>query len=199
MGQAFLPVLMFLRITAKPQDWNRQECLSYIRVVKTKSIAYHLLTLSLRAALVVALFASGWLIYSKLPHQDSPAPKSGDGRATLQIVLRPPADNSDALDIAIELYPFDIVAARHEFFTERRAGKRFDDFLNERMKDRAPVSARLDKQGQASIVVSPGNWWLHAQLSGDENLEWRLPLNVDGSKQTVELTTQNIYTRTRSF
>jgi len=36
-------------------------------------------------------------------------------------------------------------------------------------------------------------------LSGDENLEWRLPLNVEGSKQTVELTTQNIYTRTRSF
>jgi len=168
--------------------------------VKTTSISYSLLTLFLRAALVVALVASGWLIYSKLPHQDSPNPKASNGETTLQIVLRPPADNGfDALDIAIELYPFDIVAARHEFFTERRAGKRFDDFLNERMKDRTPVSARLDKQGQASVVVSPGTWWLHAQLSGEENLEWRLPLNIDGSKQTVELTPQNIYTRTRSF
>ena len=168
--------------------------------MKTKSISYHLLTLFLRAALVVALVASGWLIYRKLPHQDSPNLRASNTETTLQIVLRPPAGNSsNALDITVELYPFDIVAARHEFFTERRAGKRFDDFLNERMKDRTPVSARLDKQGQASVVVSPGTWWLHAQLSGEENLEWRLPLNIDGSKQTVELTPQNIYTRTRSF
>ena len=168
--------------------------------MKTRSISYHLLTLFLRAALVVALFASGWLIYSKLPHQASPNLKISSGEATLQIVLRSPTDNSSQpLDIAIELYPFDIVAARHEFFTERRAGKRFDDFLNERMKDRVPVSARLNKQGEATVVVSPGSWWLHAQLSGEENLEWRLPLTIDGSKQKVELTTQNIYTRTRSF
>jgi hypothetical protein len=49
------------------------------------------------------------------------------------------------------------------------------------------------------VVISPGNWWLHAQLSGEENLEWLLPLNVGGVKQIVELTSQNVYTRTRSF
>jgi hypothetical protein len=118
----------------------------------------------------------------------------------LEIVLRPSAGNgAEALDIAVELYPFDIVAARHEYFTERRAGTRFDDFLNQRMKGRAPVAARLDKQGQAFLVVNAGNWWLHAQLPGDENLEWRLPVNVAGPKQTVELTSQNVYTRTKSF
>jgi hypothetical protein len=108
-------------------------------------------------------------------------------------------NSTDALDIAVELYPFDIVAARHEYFTERRAGKRFDDFLNERMKGRAPVAARLDTQGTTTVVVNSGAWWLHAQLPGEENLEWRLPLDVAGSKLTVELTPQNIYTRTRSF
>jgi hypothetical protein len=61
------------------------------------------------------------------------------------------------------------------------------------------VSAKLDKQGQTSVVVSQGSWWLHAQLTGEENLEWRLPLNVAGRKQTVELTSQNVYTRTKSF
>jgi hypothetical protein len=99
----------------------------------------------------------------------------------------------------VDLYPIDIVAARHEYFTERRAGKRFDDFLSERMKGRTPVFAKLDKQGQTSVVVSQGSWWLHAQLTGEENLEWRLPLNVAGRKQTVELTSQNVYTRTKSF
>ena len=168
--------------------------------MKTTSISYSLLTLFLRAALVVALFASGWLIYSKLPHQDSPNLKASNAETTLQIVLRPPVNGgSDALDISVELYPVDIVAARHEFFTEPRAGKRFDDFLSERMKGRAPVAATLDKQGQTSVVVNPGSWWLHAQLAGEENLEWRLHLDVAGPKQTVELTPQNIYTRTRSF
>jgi hypothetical protein len=88
---------------------------------------------------------------------------------------------------------------RHEYFTERRAGKRFDDFLSERMKGRKPVTARLDPQGEASLVISPGNWWLHALRSGEEDIEWRLPITISGRKQTVELTSQNVYTRTRSF
>jgi hypothetical protein len=168
--------------------------------VKTTSVSYSLLTVFLRAALVFALFASGWLIYRHIPRQTSANTQAANSETTLQIVLRQPTENAaDALDISIELYPFDIVAARHEYFTERRAGKRFDDFLSERMKGRTPVAAKLDKQGQASVVLSEGNWWLHGQLYGDENLEWRLPLNVAGPKQTVELTEQNVYTRTKSF
>jgi hypothetical protein len=168
--------------------------------VKTTSISYSLLTVFLRAALVVALFISGWLIYNKLPYQTSSSPQTGHAGTTLQIVLRsPPGNGASELDIDVELYPIDIVAARHEYFTERRAGKRYDDFLSERMKGRSRVSAKLDKQGQASVVVNPGSWWLHAQLLGDESLEWRLHLDVAGSKQTVELTSQNAYTRTKSF
>ncbi len=168
--------------------------------MKTNSIPYNLLTLFLRASLVVALFVSGWLIYRNLPQQAAPVPHATQAQTTLQIVLRPSgAGNADALDIEVELYPFDMVAARHEYFTERRAGKRFDDFINERMKGRAPVAAKLDKQGQTFVVVSKGSWWLHAQLSGEENLEWRLPIDVAGPKQLIELTPQNIYTRSRSF
>ena len=166
--------------------------------MKVGSISYNLLTLFLRAALVVALFASGWLIYSKLPHENSPNLKVNNGETQLQIVLRPSCGN-DALDISVEFYPFDIVAARHEYFTERRAGKGYYDFLNEQMKGRAPVAARLDKHGQGVVALSAGSWWLYAKLNGEENLEWRLHLDVAGPRQTVELTPQNIYTRTRSF
>ena len=34
---------------------------------------------------------------------------------------------------------------------------------------------------------------------GEEVLEWRLPISVGGGKQIVELTSQNVYTRARSF
>lgn len=157
-----------------------------------------LTVLLLRVALVAALLVSGWLIYAKLPLRLSSDARPSRNETTLQIVLRPAGINAP-IDIPVELYPVDIVAVRHEYFTERRAGKRFDDFLNERMQGRRPVNARLDKDGQATIVVTAGSWWLNAVLPGDEDLEWRLPLNVAGSKQIVELTSQNVYTRTKSF
>jgi hypothetical protein len=167
--------------------------------VKTTGPFYNLIKLALRVGLVVALFVSGWLIYGKLPLATEETQQSKSETA-LQIVLRDSGGvTTGPLDISIELYPIDIVAVRHEYFTERRAGKRFDDFLSERMKGRKPVTARLDPQGEASLVISPGNWWLHALRSGEEDIEWRLPITISGRKQTVELTSQNVYTRTRSF
>ena len=158
------------------------------------------LTVSLlRAMLVAALLFSGWLIYSKLPHRSTTDARQSHNETSLQIMLRPVGINATALDIPVELYPVDIVAVRHEYFTERRAGKRFDDFLNERMQGRRPVNAKLDRDGQATVEVPAGSWWLNAVLAGDEDLEWRLPINVAGNKQVVELTSQNVYTRTKSF
>ncbi len=153
----------------------------------------------LQTALIVALAGAGWLIYRQLPASAS-GDREGRDKTALQIVLRQPPDSAGfALDVPISLYPVDIVAVRHEFFTEPRAGKRFEDFLKERMRGRSPVSARLDKQGQGVVALSPGTWWLHATLPGDEQLEWRLPVKVTGTKQIVELTSQNAYTRSKSF
>jgi hypothetical protein len=167
--------------------------------VKTTGTAYKLTTTALSAALIAALVAAGWLIYSRLP--PTPTVTAGDARSetVLQVVLRTNDLRSAAFDISVDLYPIDLVAARHEYFTERRAGKRFDDFLNERMQGRQPVNARLDKQGQGFVGVPAGNWWLHAVLAGEEELEWRLPITVTGRKQVVELSSQNVYMRTRSF
>lgn len=168
--------------------------------MKANSISYSLLTVLLRAGLVFALLLAGWLVYRNLHYQEPSKPQVGGNETTLQIVLREPAtSDAEGLDISVELYPFDIIAARHEYFTERRAGKRFEDFLSERMKGKTSVTAKLDKQGQGFAVLSEGNWWLHAQLNGAENLEWRVPLTIAGRKQTVELTAKNVYTRTRSF
>jgi hypothetical protein len=149
--------------------------------------------------MIFLLAGAGWLIYQRLPASDSEVISSYD-RTTLQLVLRESPENKAlGLDMEVRLYPIDIVAVQHEFFTEPRAGKRFYDFLQDRMKGRSPVTTRLDKQGRGSVSLPPGNWWLHAKLSGDEELEWRLPVNVVGAKQTVELSVQNAYTRSKSF
>ncbi len=153
---------------------------------------------ALQAALVLLLVGAGWLIYRRLP---ADAVEGENKQATsLQIVIKqPPESVGPALDVAVSLYPVDIIAVRHEFFTEPRAGKRFEDFLKERMKGRSPVNSRLDKQGHGSVLLAPGSWWLHATLSGEEQLEWRLPVTVIGSRQVIELTPQNAYTRSKTF
>ncbi|HEU4510332.1 MAG TPA: hypothetical protein VFR78_19010 [Pyrinomonadaceae bacterium] len=156
--------------------------------------------IALQAALLAVLVGAGWLIYRQLPASASD-PEASQNTTTLQIVIRQtPESVGPALDVAVNLYPVDILAVRHEFFTEQRPGKRFEDFLKERMRGRSPVQGRLDKQGQGAVMVAPGSWWLHATISGDEQLEWRLPVRVaSGTRQTVELTPQNAYTRSKAF
>jgi hypothetical protein len=172
--------------------------LNFIKVNSPGTIS-RLAVLLLQASLIAALLFSGWLIYSKLPPRANTDARASRNETTLQIVLRPAGISAASLDIPVELYPVDIIAVRHEYFTERRAGKRFDDFLNERMQGRRPVNVTLDKDGQTTVAVTAGSWWVNAVLAGDEDLEWRLPINVAGSKQVVELTSQNVYTRTKSF
>lgn len=165
-----------------------------------QGIIFRLVTLVLQAALVLGLFSAGWLIYRKLPVHLANATPERPSDTLIQLVMRPaPQMVGVALDVPVEFSPVDIVAVHNEYFTERRAGKRFDDFLTERMNGRRPITARLDQSGRALVAVSPGNWWVHAALAGDEDLEWRLPVRIAGPKQTIELTPQNAYTRTKSF
>jgi hypothetical protein len=167
--------------------------------LRSTSVFRSVLIVVLQVGLIVVLVGAGWLIYRQLPATATEV-KPGQPTTTLQILIRQPPENAGpALDVAVSLYPVDIIAVRHEFFTETRPGKRFEDFLKERMKGRSPVNARLDKQGQGAVTLAPGSWWLHATLSGDEQLEWRLPVTVGGTKQVIELTPQNAYTRSKTF
>jgi len=172
---------------------------SYISRLKQFGTLRGLAIVGLQVLLILALGGAGRLIYQQLPASASPE-VSNQQTTTLQIVIRQaPEGVGPSLDMAVSLYPVDIVAVRHEFFTESRPGKRFEDFLKERMKGRSPVNAKLDKQGQGVVNLAPGSWWLHATLSGDEQLEWRLPVTVGGTRQVIELTPQNAYTRSKTF
>jgi hypothetical protein len=171
--------------------------------VNTHSPAYTIIAVLLRVALLLALGAAVWNIYQRLPGDDRAGDADGSRGTTpttLLIALRPMPDDREApLDVPVELYPVDIAAVRREYQSELRAGMRFDDFLAQRMNGRVPIKARLDPSGQATVMVPPGKWWIHATLAGMLNVEWRLPVNVAGRKQTAELTSENAYARTKSF
>ena len=155
----------------------------------------------LRAGLLVALVGAGWRIYQRLPVDETDAGRANYARpTTLHIVLRAaPEGGAQHAQVDVRLFSVDVAAVQREYTSERRPGVRFEDFLKRRMQGRAPVSARLDDAGQAFVAVPPGRWWIHATLAGAEEIIWRLPVNVAGREQTVELTPDNAYMRTKSF
>ncbi|MFL6231467.1 MAG: hypothetical protein ACJ741_22055 [Pyrinomonadaceae bacterium] len=174
--------------------------------MKTHDPKRILIVNALRLALVAALVAAGWALYRRLPRAaddgDAAAAHVGRGAQTtlLRIVLRREEPGADAVgDVSVELYSIDVSAARREFEDERRYGQRFEDFVTRRMGARQPITTRLDQEGQALVSVAPGRWWVHATLAGANELSWRLPVNVTGREQTIELTPSNAYTRTKSF
>ena len=155
----------------------------------------------LRIALLVALVGAGWRVYQRLPVGETGAGGASEARSTtLRILLRRSSDaNAQSANIDVRLFPVDVAAAQREFDSEHRPGVRFSDFLIRRMRGRAPVTARLDASGQTSVELTPGRWWIHATLTGPEEITWRLPVNVAGREQTIELTPDNAYMRTKSF
>jgi hypothetical protein len=158
----------------------------------------------LRVALIAALVAACWSIYQGLPDDGGPVVAMKDAtlenETSLLIVLRHTPDEARAgLDIPVEIYRTDITAVWREYSSEPRPGVRFEDFLARHLKARPSVSTRLDQRGQATVMLTPGKWMLHAMLNGPENVEWRLPVNINGRSQTIELTLENSYARTQSF
>jgi hypothetical protein len=165
---------------------------------------YNIFAGILRAALVASLIGAGWNIYRNLPGGElaggGGAGAGAQSETALQIVLRRgPTDTSAPMDIPVELYSIDVAALRREYGSEPRPGMRFDDFLARRLKSHPPVTSRLDRGGQATVMIAPGKWWIHALLYGEQNVEWRLPVEVAGRRQTVELTSENAYARMKSF
>ena len=155
----------------------------------------------LALALLAGLFYAGYRIYQRLPADSSSAnseynaPLSGT-----RVVVRNTIRNA-TLRSPIELYHFDLPAARREFDESPRLAKQFDDFLSRRMHDVVPVKAQVTNDGIASTLLSQGVWWLRAiaKLDTGEEIEWRLPLMVRNRDQSIELSFENSYERTKKF
>lgn len=158
---------------------------------------------ALRVLLVVALAASVWAIYRRLP-EDERAGGSAAGRQSrtlLRLRVRPAEVGLpvSARKIPVQLYPINMEAARNEFDSEHRPGQRFEEFATRMMGDRQPLNFELDEHGEGSVVVPPGRWWVHATVGGEREFTWRLPVNVSGREKTVELTKENAYLRAKRF
>ena len=156
----------------------------------------------LAAALVGALFIAGWNVYRRLPADGTRTNTSSGARAQSEMTIILRGDSATTpVNTRVELYPIDFVAVQRDYSAALRPGKSFDDFLAQRIKGLVPVQPQLDRNGRAVAKLSEGNWWLRAiaTLAGGEKIEWRLPVKVFSRGQTIELTTENAYERTKTF
>ncbi|HEX8096431.1 MAG TPA: hypothetical protein VF507_00285, partial [Pyrinomonadaceae bacterium] len=157
----------------------------------TRAYTYGFLVGALRVALLGSLVWAGWAVYRELPGDGaaSPGGASPVAETSLLIVLRGGSGQTvAAAEVPVELFQTDIGAVWREYYSEPRPGVRFEDFLARRLKGRPSVKARLDGSGRATVSVAPGRWFIHLLLPGTENTEWRLPVDISGRTQIVELT-----------
>lgn len=166
------------------------------------------LILALRVVVVAAIVGGAWWFVATLPPEESSPSNDAKQITTLRVNLhdanketvsdKPNGDEPN--DLSVKLYPLDVAVVQREFLTERRAGVSFDDFVTRRMAGRTPIEARFDWRRQATAEVPAGRWWIYVtQQSDGEEVMWRLPVNVRGREQDVNLTPQNAYMRTRDF
>ncbi len=161
-----------------------------------------LLAVIVRAALVLALAGGAWSVYRRLPQGEGTAFGGEQAAATsLRVVLRRASIRFPVAEgrVPVQLYPINIAAARSEFESEHRPGVRFEDFVMRQMGNRQPIKGELDERGEAVLATPPGRWWVHAAVAGEQELAWRLPVNVSGRELTVELTYDNAYLRAKKF
>jgi len=155
-------------------------------------------------ALVAALGGAGLSLYQRLPedeHSSSSLARPGRRTTLLRVRLRREGVGFpvSAQKVPFQLFPINMVAARNEYDSEPRHGQRFDEFATRLMGGRRKLEAELDEGGEAAIEVPPGKWWIHAEIEGERELAWRLPVEVNGREKTVELTKENAYLRAKRF
>lgn len=156
----------------------------------------------LAIALIGALVFAGWRIYRRLPAESPNQTVFAEGRSrqSLRLVVRNKIAGA-TLRSPLEFFHFNLAAARREYEASPRLARQFDDFLMRRMHDVTPVKADVRDDGYVVAQLWSGDWWLRAKatLSTGEEIEWRLPVALNDRDQSVDLSFENAYERTKKF
>jgi len=158
------------------------------------------LQIILGIALLASLVFVGARIYRRLPASSAGFNQTlpGGTPRDLTIVFNAAVSLSE---VRVRLYPIDFAAAERDYLTTRRSGKTLEDFLATRLKNVTPVNVAIDSSGRGVARVTEGSWWMHAfsARANGESMEWRVPLTIGQRPQTVELSLENAYERSKKF
>src|ERR1041385_1988785 len=150
-------------------------------------------------ALLASLVWAGARVYQRLPAAGVEVNQTPTGPQHELTVIFNAAVSLSAADV--RLYPIDFPAIERDYLSTPRPGKNLEDFLATRLKNTTPVRVEIDGAGRGVARVAEGNWWVHAftARANGESMEWRLPLTIGQRPQTIELSVENAYERSKKF
>lgn len=158
------------------------------------------LQIILGVALLASLVMAGAQIYRRLPATSAETNQTvpGGAQRDVTVVFQAAVSFSEA---RVRLYPIDYAAAERDYLQNRRSSKSLEDFLAMRLKNVTAVNVIIDGSGRGVARVTEGNWWMHAisARANGESMEWRLPLTIGQRPQTIELSLENAYERSKTF
>lgn len=155
----------------------------------------------LASALLAGLILGGVRIYRRLPADSWNNSTAAQSERTLEVTIILSASTPAPVSASVEAYAIDFAAVQREYDASPLLQKQFENFLSRRLRDLEPVRARFDQNRRAVLKLSSGNWWARAtaEMPNGESFEWRLPINVIRQGQTIELTADNAYEKTKKF
>jgi len=158
------------------------------------------LHLILGLALLASLVFAGARIYRRLPPTGAELNQTlaAGPQRELTVVFNAAVPLSE---VHVRLYPIDFPATERDYLSTRRPGKSLEDFLATRLKNVTPVNVEIDSAGRGVARVTEGNWWMLAMTAraNGESMEWRMPLTIGARPQTIELSVENAYERSKKF
>jgi hypothetical protein len=157
------------------------------------------LRIILGLALLGSLVFAGARIYRGLPEANSgPAEIVRGTPQDLTIVFRA---GVSVAQTRVNLYPIDMAATERDYANRGRPGKSLEDFLAARLKGVPAVNVQIDGDGRGVARIGEGSWWMHAVTASNtgESVEWRVPLTIAQRPQTIELSSENAYERSKKF
>jgi hypothetical protein len=158
------------------------------------------LQIILAVALLGSLVFAGARIYRRLPATSADLNQTlpGGVQRDLTVVFNAGVSLSA---VRVRLYAIDFPSAERDYLNIRRSGKSLEEFLAMRLKNVNAVNVEIDSSGRGVARVTEGNWWMHAvsARANGESMEWRLPITIGQRPQTIELSLENTYERSKKF
>jgi len=158
------------------------------------------LQIILGVALLGSLVLAGARIYRRLPATSAELNQTvaGGAQRDLTIVFNSGVSLSEA---RVRLYPIDFHATERDYLNYRRSDRSLEDFLAMRLKNVTAINVEIDSSGHGVARLNEGNWWMYAvsARANGESMEWRMPLTIGPRPQTIELSLENAYERSKKF
>lgn len=163
------------------------------------------LLLVLRCLFLAVVAVAVWQVYRSVPRDDERESARRQTRESTRLSVAVDSlefDADDLKDVEIRFSPVDLIALEREMSLARKRDETLNAFVKRRTQGREIHSVKLDLNASARLELAAGRWWIFTRVRDartHESYFWRMPVNVRGRNQHIELNRRNADARVKEF